>query len=186
MKRILIAIAIILALMLSMASIYAATKKPAGTGCPMMKSGKADNSAACPMMKGKATGKTATCPMMNGKQTTGKTAACPMMNGKMAKNVKCSVKGCACCNGKCPTTKTCKAKAECAACKKAHCKACQPTKPTVKQTAHVVSAVCPVMGTKIPDVTKAAGKSVYKGKTYYFCCRGCKPKFDANPAKYAK
>lgn len=49
-----------------------------------------------------------------------------------------------------------------------------------------VSAVCPVMGTKIPDVKKAAGKSVYKGKTYYFCCGGCKPQFDKNPAKYAK
>lgn len=48
------------------------------------------------------------------------------------------------------------------------------------------SAVCPVMGTPIPDVSKAAGKSVYKGKTYYFCCPGCKPKFDADPSKYAK
>ncbi len=47
-----------------------------------------------------------------------------------------------------------------------------------------VSAVCPVMGNKIPDVSKAAGKSVYKGKTYYFCCAGCKPKFDADPQKY--
>ena len=45
----------------------------------------------------------------------------------------------------------------------------------------MVSAVCPVMGTKIPDVTKAAGKSVYKGKTYYFCCAMCKPEFDKNP-----
>jgi len=50
----------------------------------------------------------------------------------------------------------------------------------------LISAVCPVMGTKIPDVSKAAGKSVYKGKTYYFCCPGCKPQFDKNPAKYIK
>ncbi|MHB1460128.1 MAG: YHS domain-containing protein [Armatimonadota bacterium] len=50
----------------------------------------------------------------------------------------------------------------------------------------LVSAVCPVMGTKIPDITKAAGKSVYKGKTYYFCCSMCKPAFDKNPAKYVK
>lgn len=49
-----------------------------------------------------------------------------------------------------------------------------------------VSAVCPVMGNKIPDVTKAAGKSVYKGKTYYFCCKGCKPVFDKDPEKYIK
>lgn len=48
----------------------------------------------------------------------------------------------------------------------------------------VVSAVCPVMGNKIPDVTKAPAKSVYKGKTYYFCCKGCKPEFDKNPEKY--
>ena len=59
-------------------------------------------------------------------------------------------------------------------------------KQAPKASAKVVSAVCPVMGNKIPDITKAAGKSVYKGTTYYFCCGGCKPKFDANPAKYVK
>ena len=59
-----------------------------------------------------------------------------------------------------------------------------PPKPAIHKK--VVSAICPVMGTKIPDVTKAAGKSVYKGKTYYFCCKGCKPAFDKNPAKYIK
>jgi YHS domain-containing protein len=59
-----------------------------------------------------------------------------------------------------------------------------PTKPPAKPAAKVVSAVCPVMGTKIPDIRKASGKSVYKGKTYYFCCAGCKAKFDKNPEKY--
>ena len=49
-----------------------------------------------------------------------------------------------------------------------------------------VSAVCPVMKTRIPDVSKASGKSVYKGKTYYFCCAGCKEPFDKNPEKYIK
>ena len=49
-----------------------------------------------------------------------------------------------------------------------------------------VSAVCPVMGTEIADVSKAAGKTVYKGKTYYFCCDGCKPAFDKDPEKYIK
>ena len=44
--------------------------------------------------------------------------------------------------------------------------------------------VCPVSGEKIASVDQAAGKSVYKGKTYYFCCAGCKPKFDKNPEKY--
>ncbi len=33
---------------------------------------------------------------------------------------------------------------------------------------------------------KAAGKSEYGGKTYYFCCAGCKRKFDANPGQYVK
>ena len=36
------------------------------------------------------------------------------------------------------------------------------------------------------DPTKAAGTSEYNGKTYYFCSKGCKTKFDANPAQYAK
>lgn len=26
----------------------------------------------------------------------------------------------------------------------------------------------------------------YKGRRYYFCCAGCKPKFAADPSKYAK
>lgn len=60
-----------------------------------------------------------------------------------------------------------------------------PAKPAAHKK--VVSAVCPVMGTKIPDASKAGGgKSVYKGKTYYFCCPGCKPVFDKNPEKYIK
>lgn len=42
---------------------------------------------------------------------------------------------------------------------------------------------CPVMGTKIKK-SDAADSYVYKGKTYYFCCSGCKPKFVENPEKY--
>ncbi len=36
------------------------------------------------------------------------------------------------------------------------------------------------------DVTpeSAAGKSEYKGQTYYFCSAGCKKSFDENPEKY--
>jgi YHS domain-containing protein len=34
------------------------------------------------------------------------------------------------------------------------------------------------------DPDKAAGKSEYQGKSYYFCCAGCKKRFDANPAQY--
>jgi YHS domain-containing protein len=36
------------------------------------------------------------------------------------------------------------------------------------------------------DENTAAGKSVYNGKTYYFCAQGCKTKFDANPQQYVK
>lgn len=42
---------------------------------------------------------------------------------------------------------------------------------------------CPVMGEVVKDPSTAA-KSVHQGKTYYFCCPGCKPKFDADPARY--
>jgi len=44
---------------------------------------------------------------------------------------------------------------------------------------------CPVSGEVI---TKDAMniKTVFKGKTYYFCCEGCKAKFEKNPEKYAK
>ena len=38
----------------------------------------------------------------------------------------------------------------------------------------------PVCGMEI-DPAKAAGKSDYKGKTYYFCSDHCKKTFDANP-----
>ena len=36
------------------------------------------------------------------------------------------------------------------------------------------------------DESKAAGKSEYNGKTYYFCAKVCKAKFDANPSQYVK
>ncbi|MFN2444731.1 MAG: YHS domain-containing protein [Vicinamibacterales bacterium] len=36
------------------------------------------------------------------------------------------------------------------------------------------------------DPAKAAGTSQYNSKTYYFCSKSCKTKFDANPAQYAK
>jgi len=34
------------------------------------------------------------------------------------------------------------------------------------------------------DPATAAGKSEYKGQTYYFCAPGCKKAFDADPEKY--
>ena len=41
----------------------------------------------------------------------------------------------------------------------------------------------PVCKMKI-DEKKAAGKSEYKGQTYYFCATSCKQKFDKEPEKY--
>lgn len=36
------------------------------------------------------------------------------------------------------------------------------------------------------DPAKAAGASQFNGKTYYFCSKGCKTRFDASPAPYVK
>ncbi len=41
----------------------------------------------------------------------------------------------------------------------------------------------PVCGMDVEPET-AAGKSEYKGTTYYFCAPGCKKSFDADPEKY--
>ena len=44
-------------------------------------------------------------------------------------------------------------------------------------------AHCPVMKNDF-KVTADTTFSVYKGKTYVFCCPGCKPQFEADPEKY--
>ena len=54
----------------------------------------------------------------------------------------------------------------------------KPQKPGTKAT-------CPVMGNEF-TITEQSPFSVYKGRYYYFCCPGCKPQFDADPAKYAE
>ena len=36
------------------------------------------------------------------------------------------------------------------------------------------------------DPATAAGTSELDGKTYYFCSKTCKAKFDANPSHYLK
>jgi len=41
----------------------------------------------------------------------------------------------------------------------------------------------PVCGMDI-DPAAAAGRSEYKGQTYYFCSLGCKKSFDKDPEKY--
>jgi Cu(I)/Ag(I) efflux system membrane fusion protein len=51
----------------------------------------------------------------------------------------------------------------------------------MKQAAPDAQAqIDPVCGMQV-DPRKGAGKSEYKGKTYYFCSEGCKKKFDGNP-----
>ncbi len=42
----------------------------------------------------------------------------------------------------------------------------------------------PVCGMQV-DPAKAAGTSQYQEQAYYFCSKGCKSKFDANPGHYA-
>jgi Cu+-exporting ATPase len=34
------------------------------------------------------------------------------------------------------------------------------------------------------DPERAAGKSEYKGQTYYFCASSCKQEFDRDPERY--
>jgi len=41
----------------------------------------------------------------------------------------------------------------------------------------------PICGMSV-DESKAAGTAEYNGKTYYFCCTGCREKFEKEPQKY--
>lgn len=43
--------------------------------------------------------------------------------------------------------------------------------------------VDPVCGMEV-DPEKTSYKTVYKGKTYYFCALGCKTAFEEDPEKY--
>jgi YHS domain-containing protein len=44
-------------------------------------------------------------------------------------------------------------------------------------------AVDPVCGMEV-DPRKAAAQSRYQERMYYFCCPGCKARFDEDPARY--
>ncbi|MBX3192981.1 MAG: YHS domain-containing protein [Labilithrix sp.] len=44
---------------------------------------------------------------------------------------------------------------------------------------------CPVSGEEF-TVEATSQKVEHDGKTYYFCCGGCKKKFESDPAKYVK
>lgn len=45
-------------------------------------------------------------------------------------------------------------------------------------------AIDPICKMSVDEKT-AKFKSIYKGKTYYFCAPGCKKTFDNDPEKYA-
>jgi len=47
------------------------------------------------------------------------------------------------------------------------------------------TSTCPVTGETF-KIEATSAKAEYQGKTYYFCCPGCKGKFEANPAKFVK
>jgi len=45
--------------------------------------------------------------------------------------------------------------------------------------------LCLVSGEEF-TITEKSPKTVYEGKTYYFCCPGCDTKFAANPSQFLK
>jgi Uncharacterized conserved protein len=45
-------------------------------------------------------------------------------------------------------------------------------------------AIDPVCGMSV-DEKSSKYSSQYRGKTYYFCSRACKDRFDNNPERYA-
>jgi Cu+-exporting ATPase len=51
------------------------------------------------------------------------------------------------------------------------------------QTPAAIGEKDPVCGMTV-DPARAAGISQHDGRTYYFCSKGCKARFDANPAQY--
>ena len=61
-----------------------------------------------------------------------------------------------------------------------------PALPAAQGAPKAAALICPVTYLPVGSPALAVGKSVYKGKTYYFCTANCKHLFDKNPAKYAK
>lgn len=58
-------------------------------------------------------------------------------------------------------------------------------KPRIKGTEVEMLAKDPVCGMSV-DERRAVYKTEYKGKTYFFCSRGCKETFEKNPEKYVE
>jgi len=60
-------------------------------------------------------------------------------------------------------------------------------KPKTQATLPVVAtqeAKDPICGMTV-DIGKAKHQSEFRGSTFYFCCAGCKVKFDKQPEQYA-
>ena len=55
------------------------------------------------------------------------------------------------------------------------------TKDLVQKPQKAVDPVCGLTVDKLPELSYS-----YKGETYYFCSKGCKTKFDANPGQFVK
>jgi YHS domain-containing protein len=66
-------------------------------------------------------------------------------------------------------------------CMGGNCGASNTVPAQVQQTESKVQ--CPVMKTWIL-ASEASDKTEYNGKSYYFCCPGCKEQFLKNPDKY--
>ncbi|MHB1001223.1 MAG: YHS domain-containing protein [Armatimonadota bacterium] len=183
MKKYLVVLAVMLAVALPIAGAYSACSMHSGDGQGM-------NNGGCPM-KGEMNAdcqkeKSATCPMkdkMNADCQKEKSATCPMKDKMKADCQKTDKAGSADkASTGCMMNGGADHKMRKAMHQNSNLAVSQVKKPIGQK--RIKSAVCPVMKNKIPDITKAAGKSIYKGKTYYFCCGGCKPMFDSNPAKY--
>lgn len=74
----------------------------------------------------------------------------------------------------------------------AACGGSQPAAPAAPASAPAAAAgavpekaVCPVAKREFSPSAQTA-TSVHEGKTYYFCCPGCKPRFDADPASFVQ
>jgi YHS domain-containing protein len=48
----------------------------------------------------------------------------------------------------------------------------------------IYMAIDPICKMQV-DEKEAKYKSIYLGKTYFFCAPGCKKEFDSNPKKYS-
>jgi xanthine dehydrogenase accessory factor len=56
--------------------------------------------------------------------------------------------------------------------------------PTEEAAQHVAEEIDPVCGMTV-DPTHALHRSEYQGRSIFFCCAGCKRKFDRDPAQFS-